>query len=239
MKRLLGYKNPTKKTNFTTFDESSLADSVDWREKGAVTAVKNQGKCGSCWAFSTTGAIEGAMQIATGTLTSLSEQQLVDCSGSYGNNGCNGGLMDDAFKYVEKNPLESETDYAYTAKDGKCHYDSAKGVGKVVSYSDVTPDSPAQLRAALAKGPVAVAIEADQLVFQFYMHGFIKDRCGTDLDHGVLAVGYGTDEDVGDYFIVKNSWGAEWGDQGYVNIAANDQNGNVCGILSQPSIPSE
>jgi C1A family cysteine protease len=239
MKKMLGYKHVEKTGNFTQFDESSLADSVDWRAKGAVTPVKNQGQCGSCWAFSTTGAVEGADFIATGTLTSLSEQQLVDCSGSYGNMGCNGGLMDNAFKYIMKNSLETEADYAYTARDGKCAYVSTKGVGKVTGYSDVTPGSASQLKAAVAKGPVSVAIEADQYSFQGYKSGFITKGCGTNLDHGVLAVGYGTDATAGDYFIVKNSWGASWGDKGYVMIAANTKNGNVCGILSAASQPRD
>jgi C1A family cysteine protease len=239
MARMNGYKAAEKKGNFTVFDDSSLEASVDWRTKGAVTPVKNQGQCGSCWAFSTTGAVEGADFITTGTLTSLSEQQLVDCSGSFGNMGCNGGLMDNAFKYIKTAPLETESDYAYTARDGSCSYVSSKGVGKVTSYSDVTPNSPAQLQAAVAQGPVSVAIEADQYSFQGYTSGVITKGCGTSLDHGVLAVGYGTDATAGDYFIVKNSWGASWGDQGYVKIGANAKNGNVCGILSAASIPRD
>ena len=230
-------KLAAKKTKL--LDESNLADSVDWRTKGAVTPVKNQGQCGSCWSFSATGAMEGAYQIAGNELTSFSEQQLVDCSGSYGNMGCNGGLMDNAFKYIMKNSLETESDYPYTARDGSCSYVSTKGVGKVTGYSDVTPGSPSQLQAAVAKGPVSVAIEADQYSFQGYKSGFITKGCGTNLDHGVLAVGYGTDATAGDYFIVKNSWGASWGDKGYVMIAANTKNGNVCGILSAASQPRD
>jgi len=126
--------------------------------------VKNQGQCGSCWAFSTVGSIEGAMQIATGTLTSYSEQQLVDCSTSYGNNGCNGGLMDYGFKYVETHPLQTEGEYPYTAQDGTCSYQASQGVGKVSTYADVS-QSASQLEAALNKGPVSVAIEADQSAF--------------------------------------------------------------------------
>jgi len=239
MKKMLGYKPVETPKNYTVFDDSNLEATVDWRTKGAVTPVKNQGQCGSCWAFSTTGAVEGADFITTGTLTSLSEQQLVDCSGSFGNMGCNGGLMDNAFKYIMKSSLETESDYPYTARDGTCKYVATKGVGKVTGYSDVTPNSPSQLQAAVAKGPTSVAIEADQMVFQGYTGGFITKGCGTNLDHGVLAVGYGTDATAGDYFIVKNSWGASWGSQGYVNIAANTKNGNVCGILSAASIPRD
>merc|ERR1719327_1863353 len=136
---------------------TALPDSVDWEAKGAVTPVKNQGRCGSCWAFSTTGAVEGAMQISGAKLQSFSEQQLVDCSKR--NNGCHGGLMDYAFQYIESAPLELESDYPYKARDGTCKYEASKGVGKVAGFKDVSP-SASQLKAAVSKGPVAVAIEA-------------------------------------------------------------------------------
>merc|ERR1712072_352717 len=156
---------------------TNLAASVDWRTKGAVTPVKNQGQCGSCWAFSTTGSVEGAMFLSTGKLQSFSEQQLVDCSKN-GNMGCNGGLMDYAFKYIETSPLELEADYPYTAKDGKCSYTKSKGVGMVKGFKDVTSGSSSQLHAAVAKAPVSIAIEADQFVFQGYTGGVITSGCG-------------------------------------------------------------
>ena len=231
-KKLLGYKG--KKLSATPaelLDTSNLEDSLDWRQKGAVTAVKNQGQCGSCWAFSTTGAVEGSMFLAYGNLQSYSEQQLVDCSRQ--NNGCNGGLMDYAFQYIETSPLEQESDYPYTARDGTCKYVSSKGVGKVKAFKDVSQDkSGSQLKAAIAKGPVSVAIEADQFVFQGYTGGVITSGCGSSLDHGVLAVGYGV-EGSQEYILVKNSWGASWGDQGYVKIAPNQ-----CGITLAASYPS-
>jgi cathepsin L len=233
-KKMLGYKG-TKTYNATVLEET-LEDEVNWVTKGAVTPVKNQGQCGSCWSFSTTGAVEGAMFKKTGKLQSYSEQQLVDCSGSYGNMGCNGGLMDNAFKYIEKYPLELESEYGYTARQGSCHYSASKGVGQVRSFTDVPQNSVSQLKAAIAKGPVSVAIEADQYAFQGYRSGVITSGCGQQLDHGVLAVGYGTLNGT-PYFLVKNSWGASWGDKGYVRIGATSS--NVCGILSAASYPTE
>lgn len=235
MKKLNGYKPAHGKKNYTTLPVTDVM-TVDWRTKGAVTPVKDQGMCGSCWAFSTTGSVEGAMFLKSGKLQSYSEQQLVDCSGAFGNYGCNGGLMDNAFQYIEKNPLELETDYPYTAQDGSCKYASAKGQGRVAAFTDVTPNSPAQLKAAIAKQPVSVAIEADQYAFQAYKSGVITTGCGQNLDHGVLAVGYGTLNNQ-EFFLVKNSWGTGWGDQGYVRISTAAS--NVCGILSAASYPTE
>ena len=218
---------------FTPTDEAE----VDWVTKGAVTAVKNQGSCGSCWSFSTTGSMEGAHFIATGELLSLSEQELVDCSHN-GNLGCMGGMMDRAFKWTESHPLETEDDYPYqgwTPTKG-CRYDSTKGKVAVSSFVDVTPESSDALKAAIAQGPVSVAVQANQKVFQRYTGGIITADCGDKLDHGVLAVGYGEDNGT-PYYKVKNSWGADWGEEGYVRIAITDGTG-MCGIQSQPSQPT-
>jgi C1A family cysteine protease len=214
--------------------------SVDWTQKGVVTPVKNQGDCGSCWSFSTTGSIECNYAIATGNLNSLSEQQLMDCSYSYGNLGCDGGEMDSAFKYVIANGgLATEEEYPYTAKDGVCDTSGKKFYDPIKSYTDVQKDSETALENAVAAGCVSVAIEANQFAFQYYSSGVLTGECGTSLDHGVLVVGYGTDNGV-DYWKVKNSWGTSWGEEGYVLICkACNANGNEgeCGILMQPSYP--
>jgi len=213
---------------------ATIADDVDWVAKGAVTPVKDQGQCGSCWAFSTTGSVEGANQIATGTLTSFSEQDLVSCD-TDSDQGCNGGLMDNAFEYIKTNGLCTEKDYPYTAgggTSGTCKRNCEPAV-YVTSYTDVPEKDEDALLAALNKGPVSVAVEADKSAWQFYSSGVLDDAsCGTSLDHGVLAVGYGTDGK--DYYKVKNSWGASWGEEGYIRLVRGK---NQCGIASAASYP--
>jgi len=226
-KRLLGFKMPTETFEETVLDIEGIPASIDWRSKGAVNAVKNQGQCGSCWAFSATCAVEGRHQIKTGQLLSLSEQQLVDCdSTSY---GCNGGWQSNAFKYLEKHGQELETAYPYTARDGSCKAASAQGRVDVEAFTTVPKQSVSQLKAAIAQGPTSVTIEADRTVFQMYTSGVLDSTsCGTNLDHAVTAVGYGT-EGGKDYYLVRNSWGASWGEQGYIKIAAVKGVG-ICGI---------
>jgi hypothetical protein len=208
--------------------------SLDWTTKGAVTGVKDQGQCGSCWAFSTTGSTEGAVFLKYNHLTSLSEQELVDCAGSYGNDGCNGGLMDNAFKYVEANGLCTEAAYPYTGKDGTCKKTSctASTNSKITGFKDVTHTENA-LGSALDSTPISIAIEADQSGFQLYSSGVFCGVCGQNLDHGVLAVGYGTESGT-DYWKVKNSWGTSWGEKGYILMCRNE---NKCGISDEPSYP--
>ena len=218
-------------------EEVEIPSSVDWRRQGVVTGVKNQGQCGSCWSFSTTGSIEGAWALAGHTLVSLSEQQLVDCSGSYGNNGCNGGLMDNAFKYVEHYGLTSESNYPYTARDGQCNDSRVQDVvARINSYHDVSQYSANALESAIAQQPVSVAVEADQSLWQFYNGGVVDSGCGTNLDHGVLAVGYDTTAST-PYYWVKNSWGSSWGIGGYIKLGITNGAG-ICGIQLMPSYPT-
>lgn len=223
---------------------SGTPSSVDWRNENAVTSVKDQGQCGSCWTFSATGAIEGAWAITTGKLLDLSEQELVDCATgvSYGSHGCNGGQMEGAFKYVIEHGQCTNDEYPYTSgttkTGGSCQ--SCSPVVEMASCSDVKPNDQMSLRAAVAQQPVAVAIEADTRYFQSYSGGILtSSSCGTNLDHGVLAVGYGT-ENGQDYWLVKNSWSSSWGDHGYVKIGRSSSTNDpgICGIAMQPSFPT-
>lgn len=222
-----------------------LPESVDWVEKGAIVPVKNQGMCGSCWAFSAIVAIEGAHYLDTGNLTSLSEQELVDCDKL--DMGCGGGLMDNAFLFDENSTgICSEEEYPYAmhrrwlrgcgSENGEC---TPVEHTRVKSFVDVE-NSVDALVEAISKQPVSIAIEADQQSFQFYKSGVFDDpNCGDALDHGVAAVGYGTSEDGKDYFKVRNSWGSSWGDEGYILISRSTENhvNGTCGILSFASMP--
>jgi cathepsin L len=215
--------------------------SVDWTTQGVVTPVKNQGNCGSCWAFSATGCTECRYAIATGSLNSLSEQQLVDCTMGipYGNLGCGGGDMDSAFKYIEaEKGLCTESEYPYKGKNGQCEASSCgKFYDPITSYTDVTKRDESALETATVSGCVSVAIEADQTAFQYYSSGILTGNCGTNLDHGVLVVGYGVSGSQ-EYWKVKNSWGTSWGEQGYVLICKDcNKNGaqGECGINDDPS----
>ena len=227
-----------KTQNIIIFNNDTLVPlEKDWRKENAVTSVKNQGNCGSCWAFSTTGSIEGIVAIKNGELFNISEQQLVDCSNDYGNNGCEGGLMDNGFKYVIDNGLCSEKEYPYKAVDGNCK--ECKSIVEIKNYHDIESNEKV-LKRAVAQQPVSVAIQANLSSFRFYSNGVYSDPlCGNGLDHGVLIVGYGYDLMLNkEYWIVKNSWGEDWGENGYIRIERNsNKDGGMCGITLQASIP--
>eukprot|EP00929_Paragymnodinium_shiwhaense_P002899 TRINITY_DN103210_c0_g1_i1.p1 TRINITY_DN103210_c0_g1~~TRINITY_DN103210_c0_g1_i1.p1 ORF type:complete len:505 (-),score=82.49 TRINITY_DN103210_c0_g1_i1:338-1753(-) len=209
-------------------------DSVDWRGQGVVTSVKNQGQCGACWTFAATGAIEGAWAIATKQLISLSEQQILDCSGQA--NGCHGGSPINAIQYDTKEDICTESSYQYYAAQGSCQARSCSvGIpsGGVTGARLVRPGDEKALLAAVAMQPVAVAINANTQAFQLYTGGILKSGCGTSVDHGVLLVGYGTDGGT-PYWLVKNSWSPQWGESGYVRIIRGVGGYGECAILTEP-----
>ncbi|XP_066284516.1 cathepsin L-like isoform X1 [Branchiostoma lanceolatum] len=237
--RLQLKKNQQADEMFERMPDVKVNDTVDWRQKGAVTKVKNQEQCGSCWAFSATGSLEGQHFLKTGKLVSLSEQNLVDCSRKAGNKGCAGGLMDQAFVYIKDNGgIDTEECYPYKAEDHKCHYNASCSGATLRSYHHIFPphDEKALLRAVGTVGPVSVSIDASWGSFYHYSHGIYDEpKCSsTKLIHGVLAVGYGS-SNGSDYWLVKNSWGTDWGMEGYIMMSRNKD--NQCGIATRAIYP--
>ncbi|KAM4745114.1 procathepsin L-like [Anableps anableps] len=237
-----GYKPKAEKNvNETLFKKPSFLKapaSVDWRREGYVTPVKDQAQCASCWAFSATGCLEGQLFRATRKLVSLSEQNLMDCSGALGNRGCDGGWAKMAFEYVHENGgLDSEESYPYQAKDNQqCFYNESYNAINVDGYACIPSGSEEDLMDAVATmGPISVAIDASRESFHFYQSGvYYEEDCSTErLNHAVLVVGYGYSDQ--NYWIVKNSWGENWGNNGYIYMSKNKNNN--CGIATDASFP--
>ncbi|XP_030246104.1 cathepsin L1-like [Drosophila navojoa] len=222
---------------YTPDEAKALPTEIDWRTKGAVTPVKDQGKCGSCWAFSATGTLESMNFLKTGKLVSLSEQNLVDCSTiRYFNRGCEGGMPSRALKYVLDNGgIDTELSYTYEAKQLSCRYDPLHIGAQITGVVKVARGEPHLAVAVAAKGPISVAIHASKN-FRNYKNGVLDDRqCNKQANHAVLVVGYGHDRQGGDFWLVKNSYGASWGEAGYIRMSRNKD--NQCGIASTAVYP--
>nr|XP_022908929.1 cathepsin L1-like [Onthophagus taurus] len=244
-----GYGRPAKrngghKDNPTTYIPSLnvlLPENFDWKDLGGVTSVKNQGKCGGCFAFSATGALEGHHFRKAGYLEELSPQNLIDCTREYSNLGCSGGYVDESFNYIKDNPgIDVLSAYPYEGEEGSCRFDPNFIGANVTGYVEIPPGDERALATAVAtQGPVSVAIDASQSTFQFYSNGIYYDEeCKNDADslnHAVLVVGYGSEPDGTKYWLVKNSYGTEWGLGGYIKMARD--NDNHCGIATAAYYP--
>uniref|UniRef100_A0A8B9ZC86 CATS protein n=1 Tax=Buteo japonicus TaxID=224669 RepID=A0A8B9ZC86_9AVES len=217
---------------------SKVPDTVDWREKGCVTDVKYQGACGSCWAFSAVRALEAQVKLKTGKLVSLSAQNLVDCTRSYRNKGCSGGWKTKAFQHIIDNQgVDSDASYPYTAQDGVCHYNLTAWAATCSRYVELPRGNEAMLKDAITYvGPISVSIDASQPTFFLYKSGgcYRDLNCSQVMNHTVLIIGYGP-LDGEDYWLVKNSWGVHFGDQGYIRMVRN--HGNHCGVASYGIYP--
>ncbi|XP_055947510.1 procathepsin L-like [Argiope bruennichi] len=236
-----GYKNIDYQSNSSSWvGTSSLGapSSIDHRNDGLVTGVKDQRMCGACWAFSAIGSLEGQQKKKSDNLVALSEQQLVECSTNDINDGCNGGLMTAAFEYIKRSQgVDTEKSYPYTASQGDCNFRPNHVGAKITGFVELPPGDEKALRDAVASvGPISVAIDAGPRSFRTYKEGIYDDpECSSNLlDHAVTLIGYGT-EDGTDYWLVKNSWGTSWGMKGYMKVARNRN--NMCGIASKASYP--
>ena len=231
---MLGYHIGMREFRHQAYYQNTKVEHVNWVQKGAVTPVQNQHVCGSDWAFASTGLVEANHFFETGKLVDLSEQHLIDCTQIYGNKGCLGGAMDGALRYAQDHGVMTELDYPYKGltREG-CKANWARDVVGINEFVDVPPMNPEQLAKAIQHGPVAVALQADNLVFMQYSGGVItEESCGHDVNHAALVVGYGTENNL-EYFLVKNSWGPKWGDLGYVKVGVRSGEG-VCGIQVAP-----
>ena len=231
---LLGAKKNNNRKRY------GLPKSVDWRKTGAVTGVKNQGRCGGCWAFAASGALEGLHYLKKKKLVSFSDQQMIDCASSYGNQGCDGGLMSLAFQYTADHGIQPEKTYEYAAKVSQCKHSPKKVTFRNKGFKEVPANNHEALKAAVAKQPVSVGIQANSMTLQLFKSGVITANCGTQLDHGVLIVGYDKTPKGQEYWIVKNSWGAQWGLGGYFHVAMGSHNdgAGLCGINMMASYPT-
>jgi len=233
----LGFKpelHTAEDENLEILSEVGVPSSYDWRSHGVVSSIKNQAQCGSCYAFASVAALESLYKLRKGTLMNLSNQQLTDCTTGYGNNGCNGGLMTNCYRYTQASGIERASTYPWAGRQQNCAHSTSKNIYKNTGYRTVAVD-PNQLKAAVAMQPVTVGVEADQSAFQMYSGGVVSSNCGANLDHAITIVGY-TDS----YWIVKNQWGLNWGEKGYIRIARGTQNGGkgVCGINAMASYPT-
>jgi len=227
------------KATFEVDNTIAVPDTFDWRTQGAVTPIKNQGQCGSCWSFSTTGSVEGCHFLGTQKLVSLSEQNIMDCSWNNGNEGCNGGLMTQAMDYIIANKgVDTEASYPYTAQSSStCQYSTSNIGSTETAYTNVASGDEGALQQSVYKGPTSVAIDASHSSFQFYSSGVYNEQAcsSSQLDHGVLAIGWGTDSGSA-YWLVKNSWGTDWGMSGYIEMSRNSN--NQCGIATMATLPT-
>jgi len=230
-----GYDNPCRLPHVKKGTDTK----IDWRKKNAVSSVKNQGSCGSCWAFSTVGALEGLYAINKGSILEFSEQELVDCTRSYGNEGCQGGWMSWAFEYIREKGISTRKEYPYEGRNGPCRKKSNSF--QIKGCINVTKDDSDSLLEALNINPVSICVRANNREFMYYRRGIIKTGCGTpkaELDHGITLVG--ADFEGSDAFwIAKNSWGSGWGESGYVRIKRDTGKGQgICGIAMDNCYPS-